>query len=120
MTEKSSPQPVAATHDYTPHGEWEARCRDVTYKGGDWPRDQFLQWEVYGPDEPQGRGEFHREQALLVAAAPELLKAARLYLAWCEAEDDHSKADFHQRLQMCRDAETATRAAIAKATGAQA
>lgn len=55
--------------------------------------------------------------ARLIAAAPELLEAAKLVIAWYEAEDDHSKADLYQRLQMCRDSEAALRAAIAKATG---
>lgn len=48
----------------------------------------------------------------------ELLEAAKLVIAWYEAEDDHSKADFYQRLEMCRTSEAALRAAIAKAEGA--
>jgi len=55
--------------------------------------------------------------ACLIAAVTDLLAAAELVLAWYEAEDDHSKADFYQRMQMCRDAEIAIRAAIAKARG---
>ena len=55
--------------------------------------------------------------ARLIAAGPDLLEAAQLVLAWYEAENDHSKADFYQRMQMCRDSEDAVRAAIAKATG---
>lgn len=47
----------------------------------------------------------------------ELLEASMKVLEWFEAEDDHSKADFYQRMQMCRDAEEMIRAAIAKATG---
>ncbi len=55
--------------------------------------------------------------ARLIAAAPELLEAARRVLEWFEAEDDHTKVpDLWTRAQMCRDAELATRAAIAKAT----
>ena len=56
--------------------------------------------------------------ARLISAAPELLEAAKLVIAWYEAEDDHSKADFYQRMEMCRQSEAACRAAIAKATGA--
>ncbi len=52
------------------------------------------------------------------AQRDELLRAARLVIAWYEAEDDHSKADFYQRLEMCRASEAALRAAIAKAEGA--
>jgi hypothetical protein len=59
-----------------------------------------------------------QRQARLIAAAPELLAAAKLVIAWYEAEDDHSKADFYERLQMCRDSEDALRGAIAKAEGA--
>jgi len=51
----------------------------------------------------------------LEAVNQELLEAAKMVLAWYEAEDDHSKAEFYQRLEMCRDSETACRAAIAKA-----
>jgi hypothetical protein len=58
------------------------------------------------------------EIARLIAAAPDLLAAAKLVIAWYEAEDDHSKADFYQRMEMCRTSEAATRAAIAKAEGA--
>lgn len=54
--------------------------------------------------------------AHLRAAAPELLEAAKLVIAWYEAENDHSKADFYQRMEMCRQSEVACRAAIAKAT----
>ena len=46
-----------------------------------------------------------------------LLKAAKLVIAWYEAEDDHSKADFYERMGMCRESEAACRAAIAKAVG---
>jgi len=53
-----------------------------------------------------------------MAAAPDLLEAAKLVIAWYEAEDDHSKADFYQRLDMCRQSEDALRAAIAKAEAA--
>ena len=58
--------------------------------------------------------------ARLIAAAPELLEASMKVLEWFEAEDDHSKADFYQRIQMCSDAEEMIRAAIAKATGGAA
>lgn len=113
MTDFQAPQPVAATHDYTPDGPWQARCRDVSYKGGDWPRDEFLQWEVYGVDEPPGRGALYREEALLVAAAPELLEALRLMLRGTQADCG--------RICMPNDeAVRAAFAAIAKATGAQA
>jgi hypothetical protein len=49
----------------------------------------------------------------------ELLAAAKRVVAWYEAEDDHSKADFYTRLVMCRESESALRAAIAKAEGEQ-
>ena len=65
-------------------------------------------------------GQTSEANARLIAAAPELLEAAQMVIAWYEAEDDHSKADFYERMQMCRDSESALRAAIAKATGEQA
>ena len=64
--------------------------------------------------------ENNEANAHLIAAAPDLLEAAKLVVAWYEAEDDHSKADFRQRMQMCRDSEDALRSAIAKATGGAA
>ena len=60
----------------------------------------------------------YRDMAALRAKADGLHEAAKLVIAWYEAEDDHSKADFYQRMQMCRDSEVATRAAIANYTGA--
>jgi hypothetical protein len=59
-----------------------------------------------------------RDMAALRVKADALHEAAKLVIAWYEAEDDHSKADFYQRMQMCRDSEAATRAAIANYTGA--
>lgn len=59
----------------------------------------------------------NRANAHLIAAAPDLLEAAKLVIAWYEAEDDNSKTDFYERQRMCRDSEDALRAAIAKATG---
>lgn len=57
----------------------------------------------------------------LILAAPELLEAAKLVLAWYEAEEDFSKEpDFYKRVAMCKESEDAIRAAIAKATGEQA
>lgn len=62
-----------------------------------------------------------RANARLIAAAPELLEAAKLVLAWYEAEEDFSKEpDFYKRVAMCKESEDAIRAAIAKATGEQA
>ena len=51
----------------------------------------------------------------LVERVKELEAAAKLVLDWYEAENDHSKADFYQRMQMCRDSEDAIRAALSKA-----
>ena len=47
----------------------------------------------------------------------ELLEAAKLMIAWYETEDDHSIADFFQRLEIERRATDAISAAIAKAEG---
>lgn len=59
--------------------------------------------------------------ARLIAAAPDLLEAAKCVIAWYEAEDDHGKEpDFWKRAVMSRESEFALRSAIAKATGEQA
>lgn len=55
--------------------------------------------------------------ARLIAAAPDLLKAAKLVLAWREAEEDHSEADAYERMNMRSESEKAIRAAIDKAEG---
>ena len=69
---------------HTP-GPWKATCRDMTYKGGDWSEDEFLQWEVEGPRAPFGRGDFFQADARLIAAAPDLLEALRAAVAdWDE------------------------------------
>lgn len=51
----------------------------------------------------------------LVERVKELEEAAKLVLDWYEAENDHSKTDFYQRVQMCRDSEDALRAALSRA-----
>lgn len=56
-----------------------------------------------------------RANARLIAAAPELLAALEMYVKWCDAESDHKGSTFYERVDMCVDAETAARAAIAKA-----
>ena len=64
-------------------------------------------------------GTVHHETGLtprqLVERVKALEAAAKLVLDWYEAENDHSKADFYQRMQMCRDSEDAIRAALSKA-----
>lgn len=63
----------------------------------------------------------YQANAQLIAAAPELLEAAKLVLAWYDAEDDHSQEpDFYKRIEMCRASESAIRSAIAKAEGGAA
>ena len=68
-----------------------------------------------------GKSEMHEANAQLIAAAPELYEAAKLVLAWYDAEEDHSQEpDFYKRVEMCRASESAIRAAIAKAEGGAA
>ena len=109
---------------HTP-GPWELDGLTV-YKLTDEPKHKqanvFCARVDAGYTLTNGRTSFQECQAnaRLIAAAPELLEAAQMVIAWYEAEDDHSKADFYERMQMCRDSESALRAAIAKATGEQA
>lgn len=93
---------------------------------GPWKVSQNVSRHVVGPTggviasaELSCKQEISEANARLIAAAPELLEAAKLVLEWYEAEDNHSGTDFYQRMQMCRDSEDAIRAAIAKATGEQ-
>lgn len=103
------------TAKHTP-GPWRAE------RTGPW--DGWDGWEVIAKDGAtvcnglgSQRNPIREANARLIAAAPELLEAAKLVLEWYEAEDNHSGTDFYQRMQMCRDSEDAIRAAIAKATG---
>lgn len=87
-----------------------------------WPEQRFDEVNEHSPTVVHvctKEGDEQEANARLIAAAPELLEASMKVLEWFEAEDDHSKADFYQRMQMCRDAEVMIRAAIAKATGGQ-
>lgn len=89
-----------STEKHTP-GPWQAKCRDVGYVDGqDWPEDEFLQWEVGGPRVPSGRGEFFQADALLIAAAPELLQCLRavevLFAPHCK---DSTQADWLDKTQ---------------------
>jgi hypothetical protein len=54
--------------------------------------------------------------AQLIAAAPELLVACLKLVEWDEREKDHA-ISFRARIDLCEEAFTAMRAAIAKATG---
>lgn len=65
---------------------WKADCRDMSYKGGEWPRDEFLQWEVEGIDEPRGRGNYYQDDAYLIAAAPAMLEALETLVYTLEDE----------------------------------
>ena len=66
---------------HTP-GPWTADCRSVSYKGGEWSKEEFLQWEVIGPETPFGRGDFYQADAYLIAAAPDGLSVAKNALIW--------------------------------------
>ena len=92
---------------HTP-GPWKAECRNICYKGGEYDKDQFLQWEVCGPEEPDGRGSFYQGDALLIAAAPELLEALKL------ADAALSGANMNMKVVQRKVME-----AIAKAEGAK-
>ena len=96
---------------HTP-GPWEAREHS---DGSHW----FVDYQQGGEGYTLVDG-LSEADARLIAAAPDLLKAAELVIAWYEAKEDHSKADFYKRIDMCRESELAIRAAIAKAIGEQA
>lgn len=96
---------------HTP-GPWKATCRDMTYKGGDWSEDEFLQWEVEGPRAPFGRGDFFQADARLIAAAPDLLEALHAMLSHTAMLDPSQGFDGFDH-----SAVNQARAAIAKAEG---
>ena len=60
---------------------------------------------------------FRDGSAHLIAAAPELHEALKKVVEWFDAEDDHSKTTFHERVGMANAAEKAAKAALAKARG---
>ena len=48
----------------------------------------------------------------LASRVRELEGAAKLVLAWYEAEENHGETTFMQRVEMCQEAEDALRAAV--------
>lgn len=110
---------------HTP-GPWEIREEDFGDEfdfGGDGAGTIEVNGWVNGgckKDDPEKWAQIQKE-ARLIAAAPELLKAAELVLALFEAEDDPSKwPDFYKRVSMCRKSEDAIHAVIAKVEGGDA
>jgi hypothetical protein len=107
-----------STTKHTP-GPWVASCRHIGYEGGDWPEDEFLQWEVDGPRVPWGRGEFFQADARLIAAAPELLEALKTARAFMSIASDWNidEAEIDGQMRSTYDWIEVVDAAIAKATG---
>ncbi len=52
------------------------------------------------------------ERDALAGRVAELEGAAKLVLAWYEAEENHGDTSFMQRVEMCRESEDALRAAL--------
>ena len=104
---------------HTP-GPWVVRkgdewTRDVVTDHGEMPDGSRNYWNVASANIRRDECEAN---ARLIAAAPDLFDAAKLVLAWYEAENDFTKEpDFYKRVEMCRVSEVALRAAIAKALG---
>lgn len=70
-----------------------------------------------------GRGAQMRrkDDARLIAAAPELLEALQLFVAWSKEELNHTPGiGFWDRVEMFRELDEKAAEAIAKATGGQA
>ena len=70
------------------------------------------QWGVYSDASHHGDAE---ADARLIAAAPDLLEACLKLVEWDDREKDHA-ISFMARIDLCEEACTAMRAAIAKAT----
>jgi hypothetical protein len=70
-------------------GEWTACCQHIGYTGGDWSHEQFLQWELDGPEAPAGRGTFYQEDAVFLAAGPEVAEALIRAVEHSEDGDDY-------------------------------
>lgn len=69
------------------------------------------QWGVYSDADSHGDAE---ADARLIAAAPDLLEACLKLVEWDDREKDHA-ISFMARIDLCEEAFTAMRAAIAKA-----
>lgn len=84
---------LAALVDAATQGPWEAYCRDVRYKSGAWPEDEFLQWEINGPSDHTGRGSYMQKDAAAIVAlrnhADALLAVARAAKAFRDANLAH-------------------------------
>lgn len=75
-------------------GPWTAYCRDVGWrKGTPWSPDRFLQWDLEGPPQPDGRGQFYEPDARYIAAAsPDAILAILDELDRLEAEVARGKS----------------------------
>ena len=69
---------------------------------------------VGGPQHPGTQANAH-----LISAAPDLLEALQLFVAWSEAERNHEGTTFWGRVDMLTALDASASAAIAKAAGAQ-
>jgi hypothetical protein len=111
---------------YVPEGQMIVMGSDITRMIADVRGRGWLQKFPNGADKQDANGRLiaeagtaHHQTGLtpsqLVERVKELEEAAKLVLDWYEAENDHSKTDFYQRVQMCRDSEDALRAALSRA-----
>lgn len=71
--------------------------------------DRVLHGKIQCPSEANAR---------LIAAAPDLLEAIELFVAWSKDENHNTGSTFWGRIDMLRDLDSKAIAAIAKATGA--
>ena len=96
-------------------GEWIAGSRTVIARESD--ERSAMDLRLFG-----GNGKDHAANARYIAAARpatilallECVDALRLYKNWCDAEKDHGGTSFWDRVEMCREAESATDAALQK------
>ena len=72
--------------------------------------------ECYGTDhEDAANGRYiAAANPAVILALLECVDALRLYKNWCDAEKDHGGTSFWDRVEMCREAESATDAALQK------
>ena len=96
-------------------GEWIAGSRTVIARESD--ERSAMDLRLFG-----GNGKDHAANARYIAAARpatilallECVDALRLHKKWCDAEKDHGGTSFWDRVEMCREAESATDAALQK------
>jgi hypothetical protein len=98
---------------------WRRPPSELYENGGGVAGDEPLATAYVGWSHKDAQAYPLKENARLIAAAPDLLEALQKFVAWSNAEANHEGTTFWERVEMLRELDSAAAAAIAKATGGE-